>query len=284
MRRARGRGGAGRPAGPAGGQRAPPASSSVRNQPEAARLLLSSGCGANALNSTRSAALHVAVQRGFLEVVRVLCERGCDVNLPVSAGSPGSGPGVKDTLAFIFLPSDRCLPPPAGRTPMPTHLCTVPSRRVLAPVASWRSSRRCRASMSLPPTARGSPCCTTHPSRATHCEFGGTEPAARFPWCCWATVGTLRTPGMCLRSHRAVRRILARARQLVDAKKEDGFTALHLAALNNHREVAQILIREVWTQGPGPAPGRHGGGQGPSGVPGLSPCPPLFPVLRAAVM
>lgn len=44
---------------------------------------------------------------------------------------------------------------------------------------------------------------------------------------------------------RAVRRILARARQLVDAKKEDGFAALHLAALNNHCEVAQILIREV---------------------------------------
>ncbi|XP_055117774.1 E3 ubiquitin-protein ligase MIB2 isoform X3 [Symphalangus syndactylus] len=42
----------------------------------------------------------------------------------------------------------------------------------------------------------------------------------------------------------AVRKILTRARQLVDAKKEDGFTALHLAALNNHREVAQILIRE----------------------------------------
>uniref|UniRef100_A0A8C3WQH3 RING-type E3 ubiquitin transferase n=1 Tax=Catagonus wagneri TaxID=51154 RepID=A0A8C3WQH3_9CETA len=42
----------------------------------------------------------------------------------------------------------------------------------------------------------------------------------------------------------AVRRILARARQLVDAKKEDGFTALHLAALNNHWEVAQVLIRE----------------------------------------
>ncbi|CAO2590272.1 E3 ubiquitin-protein ligase MIB2 [Lemmus lemmus] len=42
----------------------------------------------------------------------------------------------------------------------------------------------------------------------------------------------------------AVRKILARARQLVDAKKEDGFTALHLAALNDHREVAQVLIRE----------------------------------------
>ncbi|KAL1776691.1 E3 ubiquitin-protein ligase MIB2 isoform X1 [Sigmodon hispidus] len=42
----------------------------------------------------------------------------------------------------------------------------------------------------------------------------------------------------------AVKKILARARQLVDAKKEDGFTALHLAVLNNHCEVAQVLIRE----------------------------------------
>ncbi|KAJ7306427.1 hypothetical protein JRQ81_009777 [Phrynocephalus forsythii] len=42
----------------------------------------------------------------------------------------------------------------------------------------------------------------------------------------------------------AIKKILARARQLVDAKKEDGFTALHLAALNNHKEVAEILIRE----------------------------------------
>ncbi|XP_020637982.3 E3 ubiquitin-protein ligase MIB2 [Pogona vitticeps] len=42
----------------------------------------------------------------------------------------------------------------------------------------------------------------------------------------------------------AVKKILSRARQLVDAKKEDGFTALHLAALNNHKEVAEILIRE----------------------------------------
>nr|XP_008539262.1 PREDICTED: E3 ubiquitin-protein ligase MIB2 [Equus przewalskii] len=126
------------------------------NQPEAARVLLSSGCGANALNGTRSAALHVAVQRGFLEVVRVLCEHGCDVNLPVSAGSPGPIPGVKETVVVTFPSSDHC-----------------------------------------------------------------------------STTGRI-----------AVRRILARARQLVDAKKEDGFTALHLAALNNHREVAQILIRE----------------------------------------
>ncbi|NXU55682.1 MIB2 ligase, partial [Turnix velox] len=42
----------------------------------------------------------------------------------------------------------------------------------------------------------------------------------------------------------AIKKILARARQLVDSKKEDGFTALHLAALNNHKEVAEILIKE----------------------------------------
>ncbi|CAH2319959.1 E3 ubiquitin- ligase MIB2 isoform X1 [Pelobates cultripes] len=42
----------------------------------------------------------------------------------------------------------------------------------------------------------------------------------------------------------AVRKILERARQLVDSKKEDGFTALHLATLNNHQEVAGVLIKE----------------------------------------
>lgn len=61
-----------------------PPTSSIRNQPEAARVLLSAGCGVDAQNGTRSTALHVAVQRGFLEVVKTLCERGCDVNLPVS--------------------------------------------------------------------------------------------------------------------------------------------------------------------------------------------------------
>ena len=33
-----------------------------------------------------------------------------------------------------------------------------------------------------------------------------------------------------------------RSRQLVDVKKEDGFAALHLAALNGHRDVAAILL------------------------------------------
>lgn len=41
----------------------------------------------------------------------------------------------------------------------------------------------------------------------------------------------------------------------MDAKKEDGFTAVHLAALNNHREVAQILIQEVRTEPPLPGVG-----------------------------
>lgn len=44
---------------------------------------------------------------------------------------------------------------------------------------------------------------------------------------------------------RATEKILARARQLVDVKKEDGFSALHLAALNNHKDVAEILVKEA---------------------------------------
>lgn len=32
---------------------------------------------------------------------------------------------------------------------------------------------------------------------------------------------------------------------LVNEKKDDGFTALHLAALNNHLEVAEVLLEMV---------------------------------------
>nr|KAF6506538.1 mindbomb E3 ubiquitin protein ligase 2 [Rousettus aegyptiacus] len=128
--------------------------------------------------------------------------------------------------------------------PMPTHRCTVPSQRAPVPVALWRSSPQCQASTSRPPTAKASPCCTTLPSRATCCEFGaGTQLAARLLQTPGHS-GDAPSPATSPCSHRAVRRVLARARQLVDAKKEDGFTALHLAALNNHWEVAQTLIRE----------------------------------------
>ena len=30
---------------------------------------------------------------------------------------------------------------------------------------------------------------------------------------------------------------------MVDEKKDDGYTALHLAALNNHCEVAELLVK-----------------------------------------
>lgn len=60
----------------------------------------------------------------------------------------------------------------------------------------------------------------------------------------WVSHGADR-PCICLCSSRATEMILARARQLADVKKEDGFSALHLAALNNHRDVAEILLKEV---------------------------------------
>jgi len=40
----------------------------------------------------------------------------------------------------------------------------------------------------------------------------------------------------------AVHKILTKARQLVDVKKDDGFAALHLAALNGHLRTAETLI------------------------------------------
>jgi len=43
----------------------------------------------------------------------------------------------------------------------------------------------------------------------------------------------------------ATSKILQKARQIVDVQKEDGFAALHLAALNGHIEVVYTLITAV---------------------------------------
>lgn len=40
-----------------------------------------------------------------------------------------------------------------------------------------------------------------------------------------------------------MKKLLSRARQLVDVKKDDGFSALHLSALNGHKEVVDTLVR-----------------------------------------
>ena len=32
---------------------------------------------------------------------------------------------------------------------------------------------------------------------------------------------------------------------VADEKKDDGYTSLHLSALNNHVEVAELLVRQV---------------------------------------
>lgn len=43
----------------------------------------------------------------------------------------------------------------------------------------------------------------------------------------------------------ATQQLAMRAQHLVDVKKEDGFAALHLAALNGHRGVAEILLSPI---------------------------------------
>lgn len=40
----------------------------------------------------------------------------------------------------------------------------------------------------------------------------------------------------------AAEKLVLRSRQFVDVRKDDGFAALHLAALNGHRQVAETLI------------------------------------------
>lgn len=42
----------------------------------------------------------------------------------------------------------------------------------------------------------------------------------------------------------ATDKLISRARQLVDVKKDDGFAALHLAAFNGHRAVVESLVTD----------------------------------------
>lgn len=56
----------------------------LSNQAEIARLLLSKGANVNLLNNSLCTALHIAVNKGFTDMVRVLTEHSADVNLQVS--------------------------------------------------------------------------------------------------------------------------------------------------------------------------------------------------------
>lgn len=56
---------------------------SYSNQAEIARLLLSKGANVNLLNNSTCTALHIAVNKGFTDVVRVLTDHSADVNLQV---------------------------------------------------------------------------------------------------------------------------------------------------------------------------------------------------------
>lgn len=42
---------------------------------------------------------------------------------------------------------------------------------------------------------------------------------------------------------RATEKLIAYSPQLVDIKKDDGFSAFHLAALNGHKEVVKCLLQ-----------------------------------------
>ena len=44
---------------------------------------------------------------------------------------------------------------------------------------------------------------------------------------------------------RAVEKLLARAGSILNVPKSDGFTTIHIAAINDHREIAKLLLKQV---------------------------------------
>lgn len=71
------------------------------NQAEIARLLLSKGANVNLLNNSLCTALHIAVNKGFTDMVRVLTEHSADVNLQVRT------PDI--TLSSVCIYRNICL-------------------------------------------------------------------------------------------------------------------------------------------------------------------------------
>lgn len=49
----------------------------------------------------------------------------------------------------------------------------------------------------------------------------------------------------CVQLNRAVEKLLAKAGDILNVAKSDGFTTLHIAAINDHREIAKILLKQV---------------------------------------
>ena len=49
----------------------------------------------------------------------------------------------------------------------------------------------------------------------------------------------------CVQLNRAVEKLLAKAGDILNVVKSDGFTTLHIAAINDYREIAKILLKQV---------------------------------------
>uniref|UniRef100_A0A8C0C8H0 RING-type E3 ubiquitin transferase n=1 Tax=Balaenoptera musculus TaxID=9771 RepID=A0A8C0C8H0_BALMU len=189
-------------------------------------------------------ALQVAAYLGQVELVRLLLQARAGADLPDDEGSTAlhyAALGNQPEAARVLLSSGCGANTLNGTRSSALHVAV---QRGFLEVVRVLCERGC--DVNLP---------DAHADTPLHCAIsagtgasGIVEVLTEVPG---IDVTATNSQGFTLLHHAslkghtlAVRRILARARQLVDAKKEDGFTALHLAALNDHREVAQVLIRE----------------------------------------
>lgn len=87
----------------------------LSNQAEVTQLLLRKGANVNLLNNSMCTALHIAVNKGFTDVVRVLTEHSADVNIQVRTCDVPHSPRwpstcksqpISSQFSFIFQEQD----------------------------------------------------------------------------------------------------------------------------------------------------------------------------------